>query len=511
MINLMYLVLTAMLALNISNEILNAFKTIDASIRNSNGLIAGKNDKTYQDFDVNENIEKDRERVKPYNDKAKLVKAKAQEMYDYIDGWKQKIVKASGGMRTDAPKELKSPENIDFTTKLLVEQGGGNEIKKRIVDLRNFMLAQIDDTDKVGRKFLDERIPLRIVDIEKGENNPKGDWSFGTFNNVPVAGAMALFSKMQNDVRASESAIIDYLFTKSQSVPFKFDAIRAVATPRTSYALVGQPLEAEILLAAYNKNVNPRISASSGSVSVKDGVGTWKSTASGLGLQTVRGTVSVDMGDRVESQPYSFQYMVGSTGASMQIDKMNVFYVGVENPITVSAAGYSLEDVSMNIPGATLASNGLGKFNVTVPASLIGKTVEASINAKDGAAVKTVNKSVVRVKRIPDPQAVVGGRAGGSMPINLFKAQDGIIAALNDFVYDAKFQVVSYNFAHQPKRGDGYVEVPNVSGPRFSGNADVTAAIARAKLGDRIYLENIRAKGPDGTTRRINDIIITLN
>ena len=507
MINLMYLVLTAMLALNISSEILNAFKTINNSIMNSNGLISNKNSKTYQDFDINEQIPKDRARVKPFNDRAKLVKAEAQKMIDYLEGWKKKIIDEAGGMRKDDANEIKSPENIDASTKLLVENKGGDEIKQRIEQLRNFMLGQVDDE---GRQALGGRLPLKVADVSKTEENRNADWSFGTFNNVPVMGAVTLFSKMQNDVRASESVIIDYLFSQSQSVPFKFDAIRAIATPKTSYVLQGQPVEAEILLAAYNKNVNPIVRASTGSAVVKDGVGTWKSTAAGVGLQTVRGTVSVDMGTTVETQQWSFQYMVGSAGASVQLDKMNVFYVGVPNPITVTAAGYSLEDVSVSIPGAEVSANGLGKYNIMVPASLIGKQVEAAINAKDAAGAKNVGRMAIRVKRIPDPQARVGGKAGGGMTAAAFRVQDGVIAVLENFDFEAKFRVTGFTFSMAPKRGE-YVGPFTVNGPQFRTNKDVETAMGRAKPGDRVFIEEIRGVGPDNTQRRLNDIIFLLN
>ena len=504
MINLMYLVLTAMLALNISSEILNAFKTINNSIVNSNGLISNKNAKTYQDFDINEQIPKDRDRVKPYNDKAKLVKAEAQKMVDYLETWKKKIVDEAGGMDGNEPK---SPENIDASTKLLVEKKGGDEIKQRLEQLRAFMLAQVDDE---GRQNLTGRLPLKIAEVEKKEENPNADWSFGTFNNVPVMGAITLFSKMQNDVRASESVIIDHLFSLSQSVPFKFDAIRAIATPKTSYVLLGQPVEAEILLAAYNKNVNPTIRPSSGSVVVKDGVGSWKSTANGVGLQTVRGSVSVDMGSSVETQQWSFQYMVGSAGASVQLDNMNVFYVGVPNPVTVTAAGYAMEDVSMSIPGAELKSTGLGKYEVMVPASLIGKTVDAAVNAKDAGGAKRVGGMEVRVKKIPDPQARVGGKPGGGMPAATFRVQDGVIAVLENFEFPARFRVTGFTFSAAPKRGE-YIGPYPVNGAQFGNSNEVKSTMPRLKPGDKVFIEEIRGVGPDNIPRRLNDIILTLN
>jgi len=508
MINLMYLVLTAMLALNVSSEILHAFKTINRSIENSNGLINHKNDQTYMSFEANLNIPASRARVQPYYEKAQLVKQKSAEMFAYFDTWKNRIVEKAGG-RDAETKDIKRQDDIDASTKLLVEDKGGDEVKRKIVEFRNFLLSQVDDADV--RATLEKELPASIAQMEKTDNNPQADWSTGNFYNMPVMAAVTLFTKMQNDIRSSEAIVIDHLFERSQSVPFKFDAVRAIATPKTSYVLQGQPVEAEILIAAYNSNVRPSISASTGSVTVDKGVGSWKGTASGLGLQTVRGTISVDMGSEgMKNEPYSFTYMVGTAGASVQLDKMNVFYVGVPNPITVTAAGYSLEDVSVSIPGATASAAGLGKYNVTVPMDLVGKGVTASIIARDPSGSKTVGTMPIRVKRIPDPQARVNGKPGGTMPASVFRVQDGVIAVLENFDFEAKFNVVSFVFGMAPKRGD-YIGPYSVRGARFGASPEVLAAMQRAKIGDKIFIEEIRGVGPDGTQRRLNDIVITLN
>jgi hypothetical protein len=196
--------------------------------------------------------------------------------------------------------------------------------------------------------------------------------------------------------------------------------------------------------------------------------------------------------------------MVGSAGASLQLDKMNVFYIGVPNPITVTAAGYSLEDVSISIPGATVTQTGKGKYEVMV--SQAG-TVTAAINAKTEKGVVPVGGMPVRVKRIPDPVAKVGGKLGGAMPANIFRAQLGVAAVLEGFDFDAKFTVTSFEFAYQQRRKDYQGPFPQ-SGAYFTGEA--AKYLKTALPGDRVYIENIRAKGPDGTTRALNNISFLL-
>ncbi|HRO41641.1 MAG TPA: gliding motility protein GldM [Flavipsychrobacter sp.] len=505
MINLMYLVLTAMLALNVSSEILHAFKTINQSISSSNVSIQDKNKKLYDSFDEQENQTGQKERVKPFNDKAKQVRLAAQQMYDYLETWKARIIEQSGGYDDEGKTVIKREDDIDATTLLLVERKGGDSVKQRIIETRNLMLSAVSSN---ARSAFEKQLPLGIIEPSKSDNNPTADWKVGYFQSMPVMAAVTLLAKFQNDVRNSEAQIINQLAMEAGDVQVKFDEIKAIAVTENSYALAGQTVKAQILLAAYNKAVNPTVTASSGRVVVKDGVASWETTAAGVGMQTVRGTVSLDMGGRVERRDYTFQYMVGSTGASIQLDKMNVFYIGVPNPITVSAAGYSIEDISVNIPNASIAATGKGKWDVTVTTP--GKVI-ASINAKTEKGVTSVGSMEIRVKTIPDPIAKVAGKSGGVLGAAIFRAQTGIPAVLENFDFDTKFVVTSFEFSWLPKRGE-YQGPFNVNGAYFKGNQQVNQyQTTLAKPGDKVFIENIRAIGPDKRTRTLNSITLTLN
>jgi gliding motility-associated protein GldM len=507
MINLMYLVLTAMLALNISSEILHAFKILNSGITKSNEAVESKNSDILRDFSANADMPDQKERVTPFYESAKEIRAKSADLFTYLEGWKKKVIEQAGGYETGRDAgEIKNEENIDASTYLLVEQKGGNEIKQKLNDFRQFLLTKIDKT-KFPNEYasLEKDLPINTAAFKKDEDNPTGDWATGTFYHVPTLGVIALMSKMQNDVRNAEAAILGELFREAKAKPLTFDAIAGLAVPKTSYALVGQPIEANIMVAAYNKSINPQISASSGQITgVENGIGTWKTTASGLGLQTVRGTITVTNNGQRISQPWEFQYMVGSAGASIQLDKMNVFYIGVPNPITVTAAGYTLEDVSISIPGATVTPTGKGKYDVVVTQT---GTVTASINAKTAQGVKAVGGMPVRVKRIPDPVAKVANKMGGGIPANIFRAQLGIAAVLENFDFDAKFQVTSFEFAYQQRRKD-YQGPFTITGPYFKGEAEKYLKLAMP--GDRVYIENIRAIGPDRTPRALNSISFLL-
>ena len=197
--------------------------------------------------------------------------------------------------------------------------------------------------------------------------------------------------------------------------------------------------------------------------------------------------------------------MVGSTGASIQLDKMNVFYIGVPNPITVSAAGYSLQDISVAIDGADVkADNTTGIGHYIVTATKPGK-VMANINAKTETGIKKVGAMEIRVKFIPDPIAEIAGKSGGAIPANVLKAQLGIVAALKNFDFDTRFVVTSFEISMIPKRGE--LQGPfKEDGPYLNKNKDVVSMIQRASPGDRIFFDEIKAKGPDGRIRKLNAI-----
>ncbi len=510
----MYLVLTALLALNVSNEILNAFKVLAKGIQDSNVTIDDKTQVVYNQIKANEAQPGQTEKVRPYREKADQVVAQADQMVAYLNDWEKRIILQSGGYSKD-DSEIKSPENIDATTDLLVDKKGGDTIKQKILALRQFMLHAVSPNDA---EIIGKQMPLNVTPPPKSDHNPTRDWSVGYFEHMPTVAAIAMFSKFQNDVRSSEALVINTLSTEAHINDIKFDTIAAVAVPTTSYALVGQKIEANILLAAFNKSNKPTVTITQGGGSHKDaqnGVVPWETVASGTGMQTVKGRIELKTEGAPISKDWSFQYMVGSTGASMQLDKMNVFYIGVDNPVTISAAGYSIEDVSLEVPGATIRPNdSAGKGHYFVNVTTAG-TVDAAIqaNTKD-AGKKTVGGLKVRVKRIPNPVASLGGKYGGYMPASVFRVQVAPAAVLENFDFEARFQVVGFSFSMQPKKGDfqGPIVVYKPGGARFRDKPEISKLMDAARIGDKVYIEDIKVVGPDKKERPLpGSLTFTLN
>jgi hypothetical protein len=179
---------------------------------------------------------------------------------------------------------------------------------------------------------------------------------------------------------------------------------------------------------------------------------------------------------------------------------MNVLYAGVENPVTVSAGSAGLEKMDVSFSGGNIASAGGGGRYIIKPTKLGPANINVTVNGK-------TTLFAMRVKRLPDPTAMVGGSKGGSISAASFKAQGGMIARLLESDFDAPFQVVGYVLGANGGPFQTYQQAAN-EGARWSGNA--SSIVSRAAPGASIFFDQIRVKGPDGITREIPPIIFQL-
>jgi len=430
MINIMYLVLTAMLALNVSAEILNAFNIVNNSIITSNGSITDKINITYAQFD--NQMKTDAEKTKPFRDKAEEVKKLSAEMFVYLDTLKETIIRESGGRNEFG--DVKSKDNLDAPTRVMENRRQGPELEKRLTELRTKLLTFVDPKQKAS---FEKTLPLH-VEIGKsngGEHGPKNKtWTQYHFNMVPTIAAVTILSKFQNDIKNSESLIIDDLLSQISKNDFKFDKIRPFVSLNSKNLMEGQTLTAQIAVGAYSSTVNPEIVVNGSAVTASEGLGTFTMPVSGIGEKTISGTVTLKKpSGEAETYPFSETYSVGASTTSISADKMNVLYIGLQNPISVSAGGVPSEKVSASISGGSLSRTGTGQYSAVV--SSPGRatvTVSAEIDGK----TKVLGSKEFRIKYIPDPILKVGMSKGPSMKAAEFKVQGGLRADLEDFVFE---------------------------------------------------------------------------
>lgn len=499
MINLMYLVLTALLALNVSAEILNAFTTVNTSIGQSNNSIDQKNNLIYQQFIKQMSV--DPKRVTPLKEAADLVRAHCDSVNAYIDSLKSKIIILSGGYLPNGG--IKGEDNLDVPSRVMENQKKGPALKAKLSELRTNLMTVLQQNG-FDSSSLSAAFPLKKPEIPKNVN--KKTWTEAYFEMVPTIAAVTILSKFQNDIKNSEAEVLDRLFSKINQQEFTFDTYKPLVVPSSYYVMEGEKFQAQVMLGAYSRTVSPLITVNGQPVPVDSGVGTYTTIASGVGPKTLNIALSLkDQSGALKTYTVPLTYVVGASSVSVSADKMNVLYIGVDNPVSVAAAGVPAENVSATISQGSLTKSGPGKYVAKV--TTVGNAT-VNVTAAIEGQQRNMGTMVFRVKRIPDPVAEIGGSKGGLMNSALFRVQKGVSAVLENFDFDARFVVTSYTIGFDGTGFPDYIE-KNANSAYFT--PEIEQLISRCRPGTRIYVDNIRARGPDGTTRNLPGIAFKLN
>ncbi|MCB9283352.1 MAG: gliding motility protein GldM [Lewinellaceae bacterium] len=503
MINLMYLVLTALLALNVSAEVMTAFFTIDKGITNSNNIVENTNQTIMRNIDA---------QVEAYNNelnqgylaKAKEAKQVSEDFVTYVDELKKELFEKAGGPSEKNPEQPKRIKDKDVTTRLLVglenEKGKGYDLMDRINSTRAKLLELVDNDQGIAAS-----IPLKI-DEESVTKSKKKDWVYYNFQQMPVAAVFPILTKFQNDSKASATTVLNHLLGKVAGQDVKFDAFEPVISATKGYVIRGEKYEADIFLSAYSTSNtdNTKIYVNGTNLPVEAGKASYSAAATSIGTKKYKVKIEITnpLTGEVKSYDREFEYEVGERSVTVSADKMNVFYIGVDNPISVSAAGISSNDLRVSVSGGGGSITKLSGANYIV--NVDQPTDDCRINVAGGGLS---DSKVFRVKRIPDPVARLGNKEDGSMGNGEFKAQAGLIAWLDNFDFEAKCEIQGFRLVRVPKRQDP-IEVIN-SGGRYSGDAN--RIVDQAKPGDTYYFFDVKARCPgDKAGRKINSLVFNI-
>jgi gliding motility-associated protein GldM len=530
MINIMYLVLTALLALNVSAEVMNAFFALDDGNKESMATVDGQLETTIEG--VRELLNDDSKRkYKPIGPAIDAVRSKVQDFNTYVNALRDELIDVSGNNDGKVDDEdytesygkrvPKGKKNKDITTRILVDEGRGEELKVKVLETREELIQiytklmqENGDTFGLKPEQIESRInsvatqmPFNIDDVTwQAPGSDKKSWSDFKFRQMPLAAVLPLLSQMQSNLKSSEAAMINNMAELTGGRTIEFDAFFPVVQADRSYVIGGESINAEISVGTYSTSLQPenvKIYVGGSSVPVGEGgKAEYKITGSGTGQKTVplRVEVTNPITGEVSKGEGEFVYEVGSRSVAVSADKMNVFYIGVDNPVTVSASGVSSNDVRVSVSGSASIS-GRGSSYV-VKATAPG---EATVNVTaDG---KRLGSFPFRIKRIPDPIARLSNKSDGTMGSGEFKAQGGVGAFLDNFDFEATCQVAGFNLVYVPKRQDA-IPVQN-PGARYGDAA--RRVVNQAKPGDIYYFENVRAKCPgDNATRKINGMVFKI-
>ncbi|MCC7402075.1 MAG: gliding motility protein GldM [Chitinophagaceae bacterium] len=497
MINMMYLVLTAMLALNVSSEILNAFKTVNSSLEKSNATISNSTSTIMKSLEQKMSDPSTAEKAKIWYPRAQQVAQYSDAVSNYIQGLKDTILIRAGGDPKNPDQKYKD-DNLDIVTRLMVDKGEGKKLLQKLTEFKNNILGV---NDSIKTEFATS-LPIDLS-MPKTQNKGNRTWETAYFNMVPTVAALTILSKFQNDVKTSENKIIAYCHTKVGEVAVQQDAFAAIAVADANYILPGQKINITAGVGGFSTAVKPQISIGGSNVPVgADGTAQMQVQGTSLGNHSIPVHIEyTDQNGKKQSINKTIEYTVGQSSAAVQLDKMNVLFIGVENPITISGSG-AVEQLQVSATGGGAVISGSGAHR-TVRVTEQTDDCTISVRTPDGK----VTPVKFRVRPIPDPSPYVGNSASGEIPAAIFKSQAGVRAYVKDFYYETQFNVVSFRMTGDAAGFDEGVEEVNNTGAAWN---EARKIINKCRPGSYITIEDIRAIGPDGRTRKLTPLIFTL-
>jgi len=496
MINIMYLVLTALLAINISAEILNAFKTINNSLEKTNNAVNLSSNQIFES--LTEKMTEDATRAKAilWQPRAKQIMDEAAKAYSFIDQLKKDIIKEAGGDPADPNTEFKEDDQ-DASTRVMVKNGKGKELYKILETFKTNVLG-VNDTIKTA--FANSL----QVDLErpKSTTSKKKSWEEDYFYMAPTVGALSILSKFQNDIKTSENKLVAFCHEQVGKVEIRFDRFDAIVGQNSKYFMPGQEIEITAGLGAFSTAKVPDVFVGGSKVAINEkGLAVYKTSVGGIGAHTLNVKVSfIDQDGNPQEREFPVEYVVGQSNASIALDKMNVLYIGVDNPVSIAASGGGDDKVSAVISGGggQLQRVGSGKYIARVNSVTDDCKISVSVDGK------LAGQSVFRVRTIPEAQAYVGGQpSGANIAAGAFKAQGGVGAGIKNFPFELTYSVVGFTFTCDTD--DDIISIP-VQGPAFDGPVR-NAINQHVKAGRLVTIDDIRVKGPDGRTTKAPSLV----
>jgi len=501
MIVILYLVLLGLIAMDVTENLLDSFKTISDSLTASKTNVNTGIDNTFTAFEKTKLIQEPERAKLPYAN-AQKAKQLANNLDAFIESLKKQMADETGGFEP-AINDYKGRENLDESVDLMVDRRkNAYTLHKKIDSTRNALMKLMDPKDTVGMN-----LSLRTATAPDRAGFPHKDWEQANFGEgIPMGAAMTALIKIQSDIKNSENEVVKKLFGKVDQAQVNLDQFNAVAVAPSSYVLAGQPYTAQVFLTASDSRSTPDITVDGQKLQTSAGKGQY-SVVSGEGIHTWEGTIVVKQTDgslkTYKTGPQTYQ--VAKPSAVVSPDKMNVLYIGVPNPVSVSAPGIPKEKLHVSIGQGSLSGSN-GHYTAMVNTISDNDVVTVSGEIAPGKNV-VLGTTKFRVKRIPDPKAQFAGKSDGSTSSVNIKAQNRVFAKLDNFDFDATFNVTRFTLIVVKPRQDPIIYQTN--------GADLSSEMRRAintiGPGSTVIFKDIIAVGPDGTQRGINSIVLSAN
>lgn len=485
MIGMMYLVLLALLAMNVSKSVLNSFVVINGAMVKTNKVFSEKNAAVMSEFNKQNTLNE--VKVGPWLSRAKAVSDATKVLDDYFVALKRHIMivvdryseeQLAQGDDWVTLDTLKALDDIDTPHHILLGSDETNpidgpwtmlEMRAKIKVWENIVMNQIPEEDKGG---------LDIEFTYEDGMNANGDiepWHISHFYHAPVAAVITDITMFQNQIRNSESEALVVLMRHITAAEFDFDKVAVKVIPKSNYVILGDSFKADVIVAAYSTTQNPVLEVgtaldtsgvdrskwnvvnpvSPDKIHIKDGVATYSYVPTSEGEITWGGIMKIRKSgtDQWDLHPFTHTFVAAKSSYVVSPTAMNIVYKAVKNPVNVSVAGYASKDIIIRVNGGKTTGSG-GKYMLTPSSSAKQCIVNVSVRTNSGK-VKFVGKQVFRIKRLPDPNvkfaAVIGsGKASKGQISN----SSSVKVDDKDMLFDGiKYKVTSFDIVFPSSKG----------------------------------------------------------
>ena len=504
MINLMYIVFLAMVALNVSSDVLSGFKHVEDALDASNAGAQTRNQKLYEEFERAN--QQNPEKVAHWYDAAKQVRANASTLSSFIDSLKKEIVIEADGRKGD-PANIRNREDRDAVNSIMLSSryNRGAELRQQLETFRTNLVAVLPEPDG------------RVVSQYLSTQDPEGSlmkWEEAMFENIPVAAAVTILAKIQGDVCNAEGHAIESLMQSVDRGDVRVNQMSAFVIPTSRNVMRGSTFEAQIVMAAVDTTQTPSIYIGD-QLYQSDRSNYYTATASREGIQTLKGYLEVRKPDgSAELLPFETDYFVSEPVATVSNTMMNVMYAGIDNPLSISVPGVAASQISASMTNGTLTRSGNGWL---AKPKTVNQDAVITVTAQQNGRSVTVSQTAFRVRRLPDPTPyfLVKDAAGnttrykGGVPVSkaALLGAGGIHAAIDDGLLNVEFTVKSFRVDIFDSMGNDI--------PEDSQSADYSerqrTAINRLQRGKKFFVTRVKAVGPDGLERTLSPIEVIVN
>ena len=508
MINLMYIVLTAMLALNVSSDVLDGFSQVHDGLNRTNSNVGLRNSAIYGQLGAF--AEQNPDKGQAWLDKASDVRRATATLVAYVDSLKYEIVRRVDGKDAD-PDNIVNRDDLEAAAVVMLSPGNprGTILRQRIDAYSDYVLSLLPDS--TTRRTVGEALDTKAV-TRRGTLTPQS-WEESRFDQQPVVAAVTLLTKLQNDILYAEGEALSSLLSHVDAGDVRVNELNALVLPQSRMVMRGGKYSANILLAAVDTTARPLVFVEGKQLSNDRGL--YEINTGSTGTFTYKGWLEVPHGDGTSTRhDFSSSYTVIEPMATVSATMMNVLYAGIENPVGISVPGVAMTDISATMTNGSL--NRQGDHWVAKPAT-VGQDAVITVTATMDGRPVNVATTTFRVRKLPDPTPFIAFkdangatdhyRGGRPFAKALLMQAQGLQAAIDDGLLDTPFNVLGFETVFFDSSGNAMPEVSD--GANFS--ARQKQQFQRLSRGKRFYISRIRAVGPDGITRDLSPMEVIIN